>query len=234
MGFDDQSVEPEVHGLLRERGDQFAFAPDVAGVAEDRQGRQAAVQLDGHGPQRVVAVEVLVDRRKAAVDGPDAADAGVVDTLDGADPQFEVGAHGVLHQHRDVRSAQGVGDLLHGEGIGRRAGPDPEQVDTAFQRCGDVFAGGDFGGGVHARFTLHALQPCDARRTYALESSRLGAGFPQPGAVDVKALCGQRTGRFHDLFFGFGAAGTCDDQRPPGIDPGECDGLNVVHDELIL
>ena len=85
------------------------------------------------------------DRRESAVDGPDAADAGIVDALDGADPQFEVGADGVFHQHRDVRPAQGVGDLLHGEGVGRRACADPQQVDAAFQRRGDVFAGGHFG-----------------------------------------------------------------------------------------
>ena len=67
MRFDDQPVESEVHGLLRKRRDQFAAASDVAGVAEDLQARQAAVQLDGDRPHRMVAVETLVDRREAAV-----------------------------------------------------------------------------------------------------------------------------------------------------------------------
>ena len=182
----------------------------------------------------MVAVEVLVDRREAAVDGPDAADAGVVDALDGADPQFEVGAHGILHQHRHVHAAQGVGDLLHGEGVGRRAGADPEQVDAALQRYGDVLAGGHLGGGVHPRLPFHALEPGDAGLADAFEASRFGAGFPQSGAVDAESLCGQRAGGLHDLFFGFGAARACDDQRSPGIDPGKRDELNVVHSELIL
>ena len=234
MGFDDQSVEPEVHGLLRQRGDQLALASDVARVAEDRQAGETAVQLDGNGPHRVVAVEALVDRREPAVDGSDAADAGVVDALDGADPQLEVGADGVFHQHRDVRSAQGVGDLLHGEGVGRRACADPQQVDAAFQRRGDVLAGGHFGRGVHARFAFHALEPGDARLSDAFEAAGFGAGLPESGAADADAFGCQRAGRAEDLLFGFGAARACDYQGAPGVDSRECDGLNVVHGCVIF
>ena len=77
------------------------------------------------------------------MDGSDAADAGVADAFDGADPQLEVGADGVFHQHGDVLSPERVGDLLHGEGVGGRAGADPQQVDAARQRRGDVLARGD-------------------------------------------------------------------------------------------
>ena len=130
--LDDQSVEPQIHGLLREGGDQLAAPADMARVAEYLQPREAAVQLDGDRPHRVVAVEAFVDRREPAVDDTQAADAGVVDAFHAADPQFEVGTHGVFHQHRDIVPAQRVGDLLHGERVSCRAGPDPDHVDVAF------------------------------------------------------------------------------------------------------
>ena len=104
----------------------------MARVAEYLQPREAAVQLDGDRPHRVVAVEAFVDRREPAVDDTQAADAGVVDAFHAADPQFEVGTHGVFHQHRDIVPAQRVGDLLHGERVSCRAGPDPDHVDVAF------------------------------------------------------------------------------------------------------
>ena len=227
--LDDQAVESEVHGLLRERCDQFTLAADVARVAEDRQRRQTPVQLDGDGPHRMVAVEALVDRGESAVDGAQTADSGVVDAFDGSDPEFEVRADGVLHQHRDVHAAQGVGDLLHGEGVGRRAGPDPEQVDAPFQGRLDMLVRGDFGGGVHARFALYALHPGDSLLADAFESAGFRAGLPEPGAVDADSFGGQYAGRVEELFFGFGAARTGNDQRPAGVDSGECDGLKIVH-----
>ena len=182
----------------------------------------------------MVAVEALVDRREPAVNGSEAADSGVVDALDGADPQFEVWTDGVFHQHGNIRPAQRVGNFLHGEGVGCRAGADPQQVDAAFQRCGYVFAGSYLGRGVHSRFALHALEPGDARFADAFETSGFGAGLPESGAVEVEALGGQRTGRAEDLFLGFGAAGTADYQGAFGIDSRECDGLNVVHDRYDL
>ena len=163
------------------------------------------------------------------MDGRQTPDAGVVDALDGADPQLEVRAHGILHQHGNVLPAQRVGDLLHGEGIGRRAGADPQQIDASVESRGDMLARGDLRGDVHARLALDALQPGNARGAHALEASRLGPGLPQPGAEDAESLGGKGPGRVECLFFGFGAARSCNDQRPPGIDPGQYDGLNVVH-----
>ena len=53
------------------------------------------------------------------------------------------GLTGVFHQYGDVLSPERVGDLLHGEGVGGRAGADPQQVDAARQRRCDVLARGD-------------------------------------------------------------------------------------------
>ena len=227
--FDDQPVESEVHGLLRKRRDQFAAASDVAGVAEDLQARQAAVQFDGDRPHRMVAVETLVDRREAAVNAPQTADAGVVDALHAADPQFEVRTHGILDQHRNVVAAQRVGDLLHGKGVGRGAGADPDHVDAPFQRRHDMLARGDLGGGVHPCFAFYALEPCHAFGTHALEPSGFGAGLPKSGAENPHAFGGQFAGGFDHLLFGFGAARSRDDQRAPGIESRKIDGLQIFH-----
>ena len=140
------------------------------------------------------------------MDGSQTSDPGVVDALDGSDPEFEVGADGVLHQHGDVYPAQRIGNLLHGEGVGGRTGSDPEQVDSTLQGCFDVSAGGDFRGGVHAGFVLHALEPGDTLFTDALEASGFGAGFPEPGTVDPDPFGCKGTGGLDDLFFGFGTA----------------------------
>ena len=92
------------------------------------------------------------------------------------------------------------------------------------------------GGRVHACFALHALHPRNARGPDALETSRFGAGFPEPRAVDADAFGGQGAGRIEYLFFGFGAAGAGNDQGTSGINPRECDRLKIVHgvDELFL
>ena len=187
------------------------------------------MELDRDGPHRVVAVETPVDGGEAAVDGPQTADAGVVDAFDGADPELEVGADGVLYQHRYIPPAERVGDLLHGEWVGRRPRADPEQVHASAQGHIDVFARGDLRSGVHARFALDTLQPRDSCGSDPFETSGFRARFPESCTVDADALGGQCAGRFDHLFFGFGAARSCDDQRPAGIDPRECDGLDVVH-----
>ena len=78
--------------------------------------------------------------------------------------------------------AQRIGDLLHGERVRRRAGPDPDHVDAAFYRCQDMLARSDLRGCVHPRFAFYALQPGYAVDAYALEPARFGAWFPQSGA----------------------------------------------------
>ena len=201
----------------------------MARVAEDRQLRQAAVQLDGNGPHRVVAVAAPVDRGEAAVDDAQAADAGVVDALHGPDPQFEVGADGVLDQYGDVAPAQRVGDFLHGKGVGRRAGPDPEQIDAPGQCRGDVLVRGHLRGGVHARFPLHAAQPGQTFRPDPLEPARKGAGLPEPGAVDAHPLGRKLPGRAEYLLLGLGAARPRNDKGSPRLHAGEKYRFEIVH-----
>ncbi len=140
-------------------------------------------------------------------------DAGVAEPFEGPDPQFEVGAHGVFHQHREVAAAQCVGHLLHGERIGRGAGAEPQQVDARIERRRRMFGRGHLRGDVHARFALHAPQPRERFDAYALESAGFGAGLPYPRAEDADAVGGQGPRRGEHLLLGLGAARSGDDRR---------------------
>ena len=124
---------------------------------------------------------------------------------------------------------QCVGDLLHGERVGRRAGADPQQIDLCGEGRFDMGGGRRFGRDIHARLAFYALQPRDARRAYALEASRFGAGFPESGAEDADPFGGQLPGAGEHLFFGLGAARTGDDERAAAFDARQQGGGGVVH-----
>lgn len=57
VGFDDKSVEVQVERLLRDGSYQFAFAADVARVAEDGEVGVSAAKFDRNMPERSVAVD---------------------------------------------------------------------------------------------------------------------------------------------------------------------------------
>ena len=218
VALDDESVEAQVHCLLAEGGDEFAFAADVAGVAEDGQVGDASAQLDGDVPLRQVAVYLLVVGGEAAVDGCHAFHACIVEPFHASNPEFEVGVDGVLHEDGDVHSREGVGNLLHGEGICTGACANPQHVHAGVQCRLDVLGGGDFGGDVHARLLFYALQPGESRFADAFEASGLGARFPDSCAEDAYAAVCQFGGSLHDLFFSFGAARAGYDDGAFGFD----------------
>lgn len=166
-------------------------------------------QLDGYVPLRQVAVDVLAVGAESAVDGSEAAQTGIVEAFERADPQFEIGVDGVLDEHRYVGSAlaQGVGYLLHGERVGRCAGAYPEHVDTGVEGVVDMLAHGHFGGHGHAGLLLYAPQPLQPGFAHAFEAAGLGAGFPYSGTEYAYAVLGERSGRVEGLFLGFCAAG---------------------------
>ena len=226
--LDHHPVEAQLHRLAGQRSDQLAPSADMARVAEQRQRGHAAAQLDGDGPLRRIAVTAAVGGAEAPVDGPQPSDAGVEQPLDAADPEVDVGTHGVLHQHGDVVSPQCVGNLLHGKGVRDGAGPQPQQVDAGIECRSNVLARGDLGGHAHPRFAPHALHPDEPRRAYTLEAARLGAGLPESGAEDAQPLCGQRAGGGQELLFGLGAAGAGDEQRTSGVEVGK-EGAELCH-----
>ena len=192
--------------------DEVAAAAHVAGVADDGQGREAALQFDGQVPHRRVAVELAIDAGEAAVDGAEALDAGVVDAQQGTRPQLDVGVHGVLDEDGHIDTFQGVGDGLYAEGVGRGAGTNPQDVDAGGERCLDVLGRGDLGGGEHTRLGLDALHPGQGLDAFALEATGLRARLPYSGPEHADAVLGQFACRAHHLFLGLGRARTGNDQ----------------------
>ena len=123
--FDDQSVEVQVHRLLTERCNQFAFTADMAGVANDGQVWHTATQLDSNMPEREVTIHLLVERTEPAMYRSDTVDTCSVKAFDGADPELQIGIDRVFNQHGDVNASQRIGHILHGKRIDCRPCADP-------------------------------------------------------------------------------------------------------------
>ena len=213
MALNNQTIETEVHCLLAERGYQFTLAADVAGVADDRKVRNATTQFDGDMPLRQVAVQLFVVTAETTMDGSQTFQACIIDAFQCTDPKFEVRIYRVLHEHRDVHALQCIGYLLHGKRVGGSACTDPKYVDTCFQTFVHVLGISHFGSDIHACLFLDFLQPCQTVNTYTFETSRFGTRFPDSGTEYLHSLFGQLFGGVHYLFFCFGAARSCNDQR---------------------
>ena len=102
---------------------------------------------------------------------------------------------------------------MHGKRIGTGASTHPEDIDVVFQGQLNVLGRGNFGGNVHARLGLYALQPRQSLLAVALEATGFSARFPYTCTEVVAAQFLQLTGCCHDLFLGFGRARACNDDR---------------------
>ena len=211
VAFNDEAVKAEVHGLLAERSHQFACSADVARVADDGEVRTAATEFDGDVPHGQVAVDFLFVGGEAAVNHAEAGDAGLVDALQSANPEFKVGVHGVLDKDGDIDALERVCDFLHGEGVSHGARTNPKHVDACFEGCFHMSVGGDFGADLHVEFLLHALHPGETFFSDAFKTTGFRARFPNAGAEKLHAFFCQAAGGVHHLFFSFRRAGTCDD-----------------------
>jgi hypothetical protein len=60
-------------------------------------------------------------------------DASLLDALDGTEPEFEVGIHGVFHHHLHAAATQCLADFFHHEGIGGGAGAEPHGLDAVLE-----------------------------------------------------------------------------------------------------
>ena len=145
------------------------------------------------------------------MNGCDALDASVVDALQSANPEFEVGIDGVFHEHRNVYAFKGIGKFLHGEGIGRGASTYPKNVDVVLKRRIHMGSSGDFCGSEQPVFVLGLLQPAKAFFAYTFEATGFRAGLPNAGTHDLYAVGCKFAGGIHDLLFGFGRARASND-----------------------
>ena len=186
----------------------------MAGVVDDGQIGNTASQFDRNLPHGQVAVNLLVVAGETPVDGCQLRDARLVDALQGPYPQFEVRVHRVFHQHGGIGAPEGVGQVLHGEGVGRCSCSYPEDVDAIGQCLLHMGGCGHLGGHEHARLLLNPFEPRQRLQSVAFESARFGTRFPHAGAEHMATLLGQLPCRFHHLFLGFGRARSSYHERP--------------------
>ena len=204
--LDHEALEAQVHRPLGQLLQVLPVSAHVGRVGEDGEVRIAGAQFDGDLPARRIAVGLAVDRGEAAVDDAEFPDAGAVQALQGADPQVQVRIDGILHQDGDIRILEGVGDFLHEEGVGSRAGADPEQVDTVLEALVHMLLVRNLGAHKHPGLFLHLFQPFQTGRAHTFEAARVRAGFPDARPEHVDAPGRETAGRFQDLLFGFRTA----------------------------
>ena len=213
VAFHDEAVEAQVHCLLRNRCNQLAPTANVARVGDDGQVRIPAAQLDGNLPHGGIAVNLVVVRRKTAMNGSEPLHAGGVQALEGSNPQLEVGIDGIFHENDNIVTLQRVGKGLHRKGIRTRASTYPKNINAVFQGEFGMFRRSHFGGDEHSEFVFHALQPRQSLLAVSLESAGFRAWFPHAGTEVVAAQFLELSGCGHHLFFSFCRARSCDDER---------------------
>ena len=132
MRFDNQTIETEIHSLLRERSNEFAATAYVTGITKDGQIVNAAAQFYRYVPHGQVAVETLLVGRETAMDNAQAFQSGLVEAEQTAYPEFQIRINGIFTKDGDIHAFQTIGQLLHSEGIGHCARAYPKDVDAVF------------------------------------------------------------------------------------------------------
>ena len=132
----------------------------------------------------------------------------LLETLEGTEPEVQVGRNGIFDEHGHIHTFQGIGQLLNRKRIDDRAGTDPQCIDIVFQSQFDMFWSCNFGYCGQARFSLCFTKPLQAFLSPALEGIRTGAGLPDAATQHGHLRdFGQGLGCGEDLFFAFHAAG---------------------------
>ena len=62
------------------------------------------------------------------MDCTQAANSGIIETLQTSDPKLKIGIDWIFHQHGNIVSLKCIGKLLHGKGIDHSARSDPKNV----------------------------------------------------------------------------------------------------------
>src|SRR5690554_6938702 len=106
----------------------------MAGITKDRQGGKASLQLDGDVPLRDISVHRFIVGAKPAVDQPEPFYSRVVQSLDGSNPQFQVGVDRIFYEDGNIDPSQGIRDLLYRKRVGSRACPNPQHINAVLQR----------------------------------------------------------------------------------------------------
>ena len=135
--------------------------------------------------------------------------ASLVDTLQGTNPKLQIGVHGVLYKHGDIHTLQRVGNGLHGKGVSRCTGTNPQDIYTVLQAQLYVLRCSHLGRYQHLGFLLYLLQPYQSGLAMTFKATGLGTGFPHTSAEVVAALHSQLLSGCHHLFLGLSTTRSC-------------------------
>ena len=97
------------------------------------------------------------------MDGSHLGDTGTIQAFKGAYPQFQVGVHRILHQHRNVNALQGIGHFLHGERVHGGAGTDPKEIESGVKGSFHMGGIGHLSGYRQTGFLAGADKPLKTR-----------------------------------------------------------------------
>ena len=136
-------------------------------------------------------------------------DTSLVQTLKRTNPQLQIGVHRVLYKHGDIHTLQRVGNGLHGKGVSRCTGTNPQDIYTVLQAQLYVLRSSHLGRNQHLGFLLHLLQPYQSGLAMTLKATGLGTRLPHTSAEVMAALHSQLLSGCHYLFLGFSTTRAC-------------------------
>ena len=178
----------------------------MARVAEHRNLREAAAELNHVLPERVVSVFDFFACGEASVDNSKFAYAGTVESFKCSNPKVQVGVHRILDQHRNVSIGKGIRNFLHEERIGTGTCTQPHEVHTVLYALEHVFFTCHLSGNLHPVFLLHSLEPLQSRHTNAFKASRMSPRFPYSRTEHIDTKLFKPCGSLHYLVFALSAA----------------------------
>src|SRR5574344_2525823 len=115
MDLNHQSVKAKVHCSLRNIKHKLASACYVARVANQLGLRHQSSELYCHLPQRTVAINSVVGKTKAPVNGTNVATAAAIKSFDCSYPQLDIGIEGIFYKDWYISTRQGIGNVLNRE-----------------------------------------------------------------------------------------------------------------------
>ena len=130
MTLDHQTLEAKIQCLLAHSLNSFSAPRNMAWVTDKRDIGQFVLELKGYAPIGSVAVVYLDGRGRgeSSEDGRNVRNTHLPKTLNGTDPQLQVGAHWVFNHKGDIRPSEHFGNLLYRVRICRGAGSNPEHI----------------------------------------------------------------------------------------------------------
>ena len=191
----------------------FAASSYVARVRKKRQFRITGTQFDGYLPERLISVSGLFPCRKTSMHHAEFLHSCLIQTLESSYPQVNVGAHGIFHKDRNIRTFQCIGDFLYEERICSGAGPYPHHIHTGLDAVTDVLFTCHLGSHFHPEFLLHPAEPLQSGSACTFESVRMCARLPDTSPEHIYAQCPEAFSRLHHLRFRFRTARPGDQHR---------------------